>query len=618
MSAGFAPLVYLARRNGFLIGAARNGPRVRLLHMILFALSLCVATALLPAAAAGAQAVGPPVPYQEAPDRVLVRFAADTDPLERAEARQRADVEREAQLPLPRLELVDPQPGTSVSEAVSALESQDGVLYAEPDVPRVAAGVPNDPLLSYQWGLRNLGQDVGGRAGPAGLDIAAPNAWDVVTGDPGVTVAIVDSGAHLAHPDLAANLWRNPGETGGGREANGRDDDGNGRVDDVRGWDFVEDDAEPADANGHGTHVAGTVAAGGNDGQGVAGVAWRASLMPVRVLDAGGSGSVSDVISAYAYAARNGARVVNASLGGTYYSRAEHDAIAAAPNTLFVVAAGNDAADNDRVGSYPCNYGADNVICVAASDRDDSLASFSNYGASTVDVAAPGVDIASTWLGGGWRLLDGTSMATPHVAGVAALLLARDRGASAARLRAALLGGAEPIAALRGRLATGARLDAVGALTATGAVVPSPATPAAPAPARAPAPAPAAPAPAGGDTAPPGVAVNVARRQLAAAVRRALTVRVRCSEACRARVDLRIDGSTARRLGLSRRPRPVTVATTDAALASGRAELVGLRLTSAARAALRRQRRVAVTLRTAAVDRAGNTRRTATRATLSR
>jgi thermitase len=590
---------------------------VRPLHIVSFTLSLCAATALLPPAAAGAEAVGPPVPYQEAPDRVLVRYAADTDAHERAEARQRADVEREAQLPVPRLELVDPEPGTSVSEAVRVLERQDGVLYAEPDVPRVAAGVPNDPLLGYQWGLRNIGQDVNGHAGPAGLDIGAPTAWDVVTGDSGVTVAIVDSGADLGHPDLAANLWRNPGETGGGREANRIDDDGNGRVDDARGWDFVDDDAEPSDANGHGTHVAGTVAAGGNDGQGVAGVAWRASLMPVRVLDAGGSGSVSDVISAYVYAARNGARVVNASLGGTYYSRAEYDAIAAAPNTLFVVAAGNQAADNDRVGSYPCNYGVDNVVCVAATDRADALAGFSNYGATTVDLAAPGVDIASTWIGGGWRLLDGTSMATPHVAGVAALLLARDRAASTAALRAALLAGTDSIAALRGRVATGGRLDAVGALAAAGAVVPSP-SPAPSAPARPAAPAPAPAAPASADTAPPGVAVSVASRRLSTAVRRGLAVRARCSEACRARVDLGVDGSTARRLGLSRRERPITVATADAALRSGRPELVRLRLTSAVRTALRRQRRVAITLRVAVADRAGNTRRTATRATLRR
>ena len=591
---------------------------------VVLALVVWLATGLLSSSASGAQGMGPAVPDREPADRVIVRFSADAEADDRAEARQEADVEREQALPLGGLEVVDPEPGTSVSEAISALERQDGVVYAEPDHPRVAAAEPNDPLLGYQWGLRNIGQEISGRSGPAGLDIGAPLAWDVVTGDGAVTVAVVDSGVDLAHPDLAANLWRNPGETGAGREANGVDDDANGRVDDTRGWDFVEDDAAPADANGHGTHVAGTVAAAGNDGQGVAGVAWRAALLPVRVLDAEGSGSVSDVIAAYRYAARAGARLVNASIGGTSYSRAEQDAIAAAPDTLFVVAAGNEAADNDRVGSYPCNYGLDNVVCVGATDRDDTLASFSNYGATTVDLAAPGVDIASTWPGGQWRYLDGTSMATPHAAGVAALLLARDRGASTASLRAALLGGVDPVASLRGRVATGGRLDAAGALRAAGAAVPAAA---APAPTRTPRPAPsvAAPAPApapgqavAGDTAAPAVSVHLAGTRLAAAVRRGLSVLVRCSEACRARVDVRVDGATARRLRLARSARPVTVAAADAALAGARPERVALRLTAAARRALRSQRRVTMTLSAAVADRAGNTRRTSRRATLRR
>jgi subtilisin family serine protease len=575
-----------------------------------------VAAALPHAAAAAAQGAGPAVPDRTPAEGVLVRFADGAAAGERAAARRRADVTRETRLPVDGLELVEPGASTTVAEAVRDLERQPDVLYAEPDVPRVATAQPDDPLFGHQWALRNVGQDVGGAAGPADLDIAALSAWDVVTGDAAVAVAIVDSGIDLDHPDLAANVWRNPGESGG-REANGVDDDGNGRVDDVRGWDFVQDDAEPADANGHGTHVAGTVAAGGNDGRGVAGVAWRASLMPVRVLDAEGSGSVSDVVGGYAYAARSGARIVNASLGGTRYSRAEYDAIAAAPETLFVVAAGNEAADNDAAGAYPCNYGLDNVICVAASDREDSLAGFSNYGATTVDLAAPGVDIASTWVGDDWALLNGTSMATPHVAGVAALLLARDRSTSTRAMRGALLAGVDAVPSLRGRVATGGRLDATRALQAGGAPLPSPSAPP-PAPAPAPAPAPGqAPAPRG-DVDPPGISVSLRSGRLATVARRGLPVRVRCSEACRALVDARVDARTVRRLRLSRRPGPLRLAVARVTVPRGRSGLARLRLMPRARAAVRRQRRVEIVLRFAATDAAGNTRRTARRVTLRR
>ena len=199
--------------------------------------------------------------------------------------------------------------------------------------------------------------------------------------------------------------------------------------------------------------------------------------MPLRVLGDDGSGYVSDAITAYTYAARNGARVVNASLGGPSFSRAEHDALAAAPNTLFVVAAGNDGADNDTTPEYPCDYDLANVVCVAASGHDDALASFSNYGPANVDLAAPGVDIASTWPGGRYALLDGTSMATPHVAGAAALLLAHDGTLTVAGLRAALLSSAEPVAALARRVASGGRLDVAAALSV-------PPAPPAPPPAR--------------------------------------------------------------------------------------------------------------------------------------
>src|SRR5262249_20701029 len=183
----------------------------------------------------------------------------------------------------------------------------------------------------------NDGQTVAGSAGTFDDDIDADQAWDTTTGSPNVVVGVVDSGIDLAHPDLAPNLWANHGETGNGREANGIDDDGDGLIDDTTGWDWVGDDNQPQDENGHGTHVSGTIAARGNDGLGVSGVSWQTRIMPLRALGAGGSGLVSDAIRAYAFADAHGAEIVNASLGGGTFSRAERDAIAAANKTLFVV-----------------------------------------------------------------------------------------------------------------------------------------------------------------------------------------------------------------------------------------------------------------------------------------
>ena len=290
----------------------------------------------------------------------------------------------------------------------------------------------------------------------------APAAWDLTVGSADVTVAVVDSGADLRHPDLRPNLRRNPRE----RAANRRDDDGNGFVDDVYGFDFRSRDGTPQDRDGHGSHVAGIVGAQGNDRTGVAGVAWQASLMPLRVLGENGEGRLSDAIKAYTYAAREGARVVNVSWGGTEFVQAEYDAIASAPNVLFVASAGNDGADVDAAPTYPCAHDLPNVICVGASDQSDNLAAFSNRGAKHVDLAAPGVGIASTVLHGDWAIDDGTSMAAPHVAGAAALMLARAPRASAAQVKDALLASVAVRPALQGVTATGGRLDVAAAVRA--------------------------------------------------------------------------------------------------------------------------------------------------------
>ena len=556
--------------------------------------SLAVLLAL-PAGVCAAEPGGPTAPGTQSVTRVIVRFAADASPQERADMRARADVQRDATLPVRGLELVDPAPGVSVGAAVADLQHMDGVLYAEPDRIVRHTAMPNDPLLSYEWDM---------------TAIRAPEAWDVTTGSAQVPVAVVDTGIDATHPDLASNVWANPGESGGGRETNGRDDDGNGRIDDVHGWDFVDQDAQPQDGNGHGTHVSGTIAARGNDASGVAGLNWSSAIMPLRVLGDDGSGFVSDAITAYAYAARNGARVVNASLGGPSFSRAEHDALAAAPNTLFVVAAGNDGTDNDTTPEYPCDYDLANVVCVAASGHDDALASFSNYGPATVDLAAPGVDIASTWPGGRYALLDGTSMATPHVAGAAALLLAHDGTLTVAGLRAALLSSAEPVAALAGRVASGGRLDVAAALSV-------PPAPPAPPPVRAvSAPSVAAPttAASAADHTAPGVSLRIDRGTLRTVRVRGLRLALGASEACRASIDVRIDARSARRLHLSSR----TIGRASARLGAAGRKTVTVRVSARVARALRATTRLRVVAHAVAIDAAGNRRSAERAATLQR
>jgi hypothetical protein len=336
--------------------------------------------------------------------------------------------------------------------------SQDSmVAYAEPNYIYKASVLPNDPLLAELWGLQN-GNDV---------DIDAPEAWDVVQGSRDVVVGVIDTGVDYAHEDLSANMWRNPGESGNGKETNGIDDDGNGYIDDVHGWDFVANDNDPMDDNEHGSHVAGTIAAVGNNGVGVVGVNWKASIMALKFLDRNGSGSASDAISAILYGAANGAHIQNNSWGGGGFSQALQDAIEFARdrNVLFVAAAGNEGRNNDTTPSYPANYAVSNVVSIAASDRNEQLASFSNFGATTVDFAAPGVDILSTTPGNRYQSFSGTSMATPHTAGAAALVIARFPGIDQRAVQVRLASSVDVLPVYANRTVTGGRLNVLGALS---------------------------------------------------------------------------------------------------------------------------------------------------------
>lgn len=285
--------------------------------------------------------------------------------------------------------------------------------------------MPNDPSFGQLWGMSDA------------QGISAPRAWSSFVGAYAVVVAVIDTGIDYNHPDLVANMWRNPGESAG----NGVDDDGNGYVDDVHGINAITSAANPGnpmDDHFHGTHVAGTLGAVGNNSRGVAGVNHRVKIMAVKFLSSNGSGSLSDAVRGIDYMTmmRNSyginIRVANNSWGGGGYSGALEQAIARARDAgiVFVAAAGNDGIDTDASSSYPSGYEVDNVVSVAAIDRNQNLAKFSNYGATTVDIAAPGVDILSTAPGGGYQKLSGTSMATPHVSGALALLLGRNPGLS--------------------------------------------------------------------------------------------------------------------------------------------------------------------------------------------
>ncbi|MBI1951024.1 MAG: S8 family serine peptidase [Acidobacteria bacterium] len=401
----------------------------------------------------------PPAPASGAgegryvPGEVLVRFKPGVSGVERGRARSEVAARKEREF-RSRAEHWRLPPGLSTEEAIARLRRNPHVEYAEPNYIVRAALVPNDASYSLLWGLHNTGQT----GGFTGADIAAEAAWSVSTGDAAVRVGVLDSGIDISHPDLAANIWTNPGEIPG----NGADDDGNGFVDDVHGWDFVNDDNDPLDDFGHGTHVAGTIGAAGNNGIGVTGVAWQVSLVPLKFLNSAGSGPTSAAVEAIDYTVRMGVDVLNNSWGSYEPSQALVDAIlgAAGAEVVFVAAAGNNGTSNDSVPFYPASYDLPNVISVAATDHYDIKAGFSNYGGNSVDLGAPGVDIFSTLPDGRYGLLSGTSMAAPHVAGTAALIRAVAPGIPAFQVKQKILDLAAPVPALAGLVLSGGRLNA--------------------------------------------------------------------------------------------------------------------------------------------------------------
>jgi subtilisin family serine protease len=402
---------------------------------------------------------------------LIVRFEPGVSASERRHVLAEHGLASERRLARAGLELVE----AASPSAAAALEAEPQVQYVEEDRVYPLAATPNDPEFGQMWGLH---------ADPDDDDIDAPEAWDLTTGS-SVIVAVIDTGIAYAHPDLSQNVWTNTAET-----VNGLDDDGNGLVDDIRGWDFLDDDNDPDDVDEHGTHVAGTIGARGNNGVGVVGINWQVKMIALRAGDQIGL-PLSAIVDSIDYACSKGARVVNGSFGGPGFSQAMLAAINSCPGTLFVFAAGNGGSDqigdnNDSVPTYPCSYPSPNIVCVAATTRGDFLASFSNYGATSVDLAAPGVAILSTKPGGSYQFGDGTSMASPHVAGVAALRLALSPAATVGQLKNALLSSVDTKAALSGKVVSGGRLNAFGAMNAPLVEPPPPPPPMPPPPPPAP------------------------------------------------------------------------------------------------------------------------------------
>jgi subtilisin family serine protease len=350
----------------------------------------------------------------------------------------------------------------AVTNALRRYRESGLVEYAEPDYIVSAARTPNETAYvdGSQWALFNWGQ----LGGTTDCDIDAAEGWDLAYDASSVLVAVLDTGVRVTHEDLRANLWVNSGEI----PANGIDDDSNGYIDDVHGINAIDGSGDLTDEFGHGTHVAGILGAVGNNGIGMVGTAWRATILNCKFLDLNLQGSISDAIECIDYARANGAKIFNASWGGItssqFSSLALYDAIKSLRDQgiIFVAASGNFALDNDSANAfYPASFDLDNIISVAATTRDDGLAHFSDYGLNSVDLGAPGYIVYSCWSGhdSDYRTDDGTSMAAPQVAAACALAWTLAPGSSYQQIIQRVLAGAEPIPALAGKCRTGGRLN---------------------------------------------------------------------------------------------------------------------------------------------------------------
>ena len=342
----------------------------------------------------------------------------------------------------------------------------DGIERVEPNYLYQITKTPNDTMYSGLWGLRNLGQaDAAGILGRQGVDLNAEMAWEISTGSKKVVVAVIDTGVDFKIPDLKENAWINPIEAAGVAQV---DDDKNGYVDDIHGFNFVSNTGDPTDDNGHGSHCSGTIGTRGNDKYGVVGLNWEVSIMAIKFISNDGTGTLENAVKAIDYARKNGAQIMRNTWGGTSESLILKQAISEANDAgiLFVAAAGNNGADNDKVGFYPAGYAVDNIISVAAINNRARLANFSNFGLNKVHISAPGENILST-TPSGFENLSGTSMAAPHVTGVAALLMASEPTLGFREVRDRILANTRPLFRLKHRVSSGGMIDAFAVLSNT-------------------------------------------------------------------------------------------------------------------------------------------------------
>lgn len=416
---------------------------------------------------------------RESEPEVLVQFkpGLTLSEIERIAAKYNDRVEDNIESVNGLISLDDLDNASAAKVAEQYASMTDLVDYAEPnfeikldpmeqdkqpaDEESPVAGAPNDPMFGDQWALSNTGQN----GGKAKADVKALEAWAKTKGSEKVVVAVLDTGVDYTHTDLSSNIWFRPDSVPA------YNDKELGPINDTYGFNAGDNKADPMDDNGHGTHCAGIIGAEGDNDEGIAGINWKVQIMPLKFLSRSGSGSTKDAIEAINYAIdrkRKGVnvRVISASWGSYGYSRALENVIKAAgeEGILFVAAAGNDSSNNDRRGHYPASYKLPNVISVAALDRMDNLASFSCFGAKSVHIAAPGKDIISTWLGDAYRDASGTSMATPYVSGVAALVAATDPNISVEKLRSRILDTADKVPSLDGKMSTGGRVNAAKAV----------------------------------------------------------------------------------------------------------------------------------------------------------
>jgi thermitase len=401
---------------------------------------------------------------------IFVRFRAEVseETIETITARLHDTIEDETES-VAGLNLIEDEDGQDVDAVIAQYRGLPQVEYAERvfEIQADEAGgssspmLPNDPLWTEQWALLNSGQ----KGGTTGADISAPSAWAMTTGSNKVVVAVLDSGVDYTHPDLENNIWKRP------ENVKEYVDRNLGEIDDANGYDALENDGDPMDENGHGTHCAGIIGAEGGNNAGITGVNWTVQIMPLRFMDANGSGTTKDAIEAINYVINRrkagvNVRIISASWGSTQKSRALEDVIREAYDAgiLFVAASGNASVDADKNPHYPSSYNLGNIISVAALDRNDNLTSFSNYGLKSVHIGAPGKDILSTYLNHDFKESSGTSMATPVVAGVAALVLANDPQLSVDDLRKHLLASVDKLPGLKTKLVTGGRINAAKAV----------------------------------------------------------------------------------------------------------------------------------------------------------